>query len=201
MEQKFDCPECGKVKCVEQINDNEAECKECGQIFNITDDEDVNNNDVVKEESEFNEAVEAAKEILPDTVESKKEEIQESLLLKVPRGVVERINKKTSILEQEKYDDEEKDVPAYIIKSVEWKYAKVKKLKGNPYKEGTKSWKIFNIIERKSSTIFDIFNESKDILLEDGLTYLLSVYNVLRVCYAVGLLDYDKDTKVITVAK
>ena len=226
MTEYFDCPECGREKTVEQLNDKEAVCKECGIVFNISDeetpvenddsefaiesDEKVEDNqqdrvDIV--ECNLNDILEAAKNIVAEDIPPVVEQVEEKkaptevAMLRIPNAVIERLGSKSpNLLETLEYQDAA-NVPDYILRTAEWKFAKIKKLKGNPYKESSKSWKIFNVFEKKPSTILDCFIATKETLLNDGITYLLSVYNVLRTCHAVGLLSYDGTTKIISVTK
>ncbi|MHA2067827.1 MAG: hypothetical protein ACXABY_25980 [Candidatus Thorarchaeota archaeon] len=109
--------------------------------------------------------------------------------------------KKHLQLDPEKVDANPDDIglPAYIKKTRPWKWAQVMSKTGNPYRENTKSWKVFNIFSQKDCTVEEAIAECPSIGLSEKLSYILTVYEVVTQCACAGLLVIDKKTRIISV--
>jgi hypothetical protein len=97
-------------------------------------------------------------------------------------------------------DDRVKDndtvgVPRYIRKSRPWRWAHELKRTGNPYSKGTKSWRVFDYIANNALTIPDIIRMvcSDERINTDGISYLITVHEVVTQGRYAGLLSVDGD--------
>lgn len=99
------------------------------------------------------------------------------------------------------FDDDERVVasdektPAYIRKSRPWRWVHELKRTGNPYTDGTKSWRVFDMISRSSPTIPELAAMAcEDKLINtDGISYLITIHEVITQGRYAGLLFVDND--------
>jgi len=96
----------------------------------------------------------------------------------------------------------EVDLPDHIKKSRPWKWAQQMSNTGNPYRQNTKSWKIFNLFGDEGCSI----EQGIAAYVINGydcekLSFLLAIYEVVAQCVASGLLLISPETRKITICK
>lgn len=97
--------------------------------------------------------------------------------------------------EDDKVVEKTDETPAYIRKSRPWRWVHELNRTGNPYTDGTKSWRVFDMIASKSPTIPQlaamICEDTR--INTDGISYLITMHEVITQGRYAGLLSIDGD--------
>lgn len=94
------------------------------------------------------------------------------------------------------------DLPDYIKSSRPWKWAQQMAKSGNPYRQNTKSWKIFQLFSNQTRTLEDaVVAYAVDGNDTSKMSYLLTIYEVVTQCIAAGLLLIEQETRIIRVCQ
>jgi len=96
--------------------------------------------------------------------------------------------------EDDRIVEEVSEVPTYIRKSRPWRWVHELKKTGNPYTEGTKSWRVFDMIATSSPTIPQLTDMvCKDERINtDDISYLITMHEVVTQGRYAGLLSIDE---------
>lgn len=97
-------------------------------------------------------------------------------------------------------DSKELGIADHIFRSRPWKWAYELKKSGNPYREGAKNFKIFNIFDMPC-TVEQAILKCVALGYNDKLSYLLTVYEVVYQNLSAGLLVIDETTGMISQCK
>lgn len=180
-----DCPHCQSQFSIIFRGGTDAVCKSCGLICEVSFEEEEEKREKRKAKPRKNAAAVA-------------EQIQEasdsSLIGKLRLNRSKTIDLITGV--------ENARMPGYILESTAWKWAHVLGRSGNPFRAGSRSHAIFNIIERGPATIHDIvksITDSKDFV--GCFTFLILIHDTLVQCIAAGLLIMDDESGMISVCK
>ena len=184
--KRFDCPNCGaKDSVILKDGEEEAYCEQCHQVFAVEpDEEDTETQESVKETKEEISTLE-----IPD-LPSTEQEVEE--VASPPPAVEEKPKRRRSAKKEVKEEGDK--FPNYVKKSRPWKWAKELGKTGNPFREGTKYWRIFDVINSGPSDIVEIVKKCVDLGLDEQ-GFLLSLHEVLMQCVAAGLIKQDSATK------
>lgn len=91
-------------------------------------------------------------------------------------------------------------IPTHVKRSRAWRYAHVMCKTGNPYRNGTIKWIIFNACNGER-TIEEIVAVAPSLGITKKLSYLLNIYEVLNECITSGLLVLDNETRIVSVCQ
>jgi len=91
-------------------------------------------------------------------------------------------------------------IPAYILKSRPWRWAHELSKSGNPYRQGSKNWAVFNRFHEHECTIPELVT-ALDPEMGQKFSFLLTIYEVVSQCIAAGLLVMDPETRIIGACK
>ena len=92
-------------------------------------------------------------------------------------------------------------ISSYVANSRPFKWAHQLKKTGNPYREGCKSAKIFDLFEGEGMTIEDALGAAPALGFGNSIKYLLTYYEVLSHCITAGLLVMNKKTRIVKVCQ
>lgn len=91
-------------------------------------------------------------------------------------------------------------VPLHFKKARAWRYGQVMAQSGNPYREGCKSWEIFQLFA-EPCTMLEAINNYVGRTNPDKFTYMLTMHEVVTQCLVAGLLIIDLETRIINVCQ
>lgn len=102
------------------------------------------------------------------------------------------LNEKTAIGKQN-------GIPDHMMSSRPWRWAFLFMKTGNPYRQDSKNYGIFDIIQNSEGLIVSEIVVIAEKKYGEKLSYLLAVYEVVSQCLTAGLLVMDQNTRKITV--
>ena len=165
----------------------DAKCQKCGVVYTVD----------LEEGEEFQETPP------PPPKEEKKEPKRNvgklnDLVIStpVPKAIPKLLEVKTSVTQAK-----ELGIPDYILKSRPWKWAHEMNMTGNPYKQDSKNWLVFNEIVKDGPINSAMLVARLEQTLGDQMSYLLLIYEVVTQCIACGLLSYDEEKRLISVCQ
>lgn len=92
-------------------------------------------------------------------------------------------------------------LPDYVLKSRPWRWAHELTNTGNPYREDTKNWTVFNTISQVDGIKIEDLVAHLALKMGDKISFLLTVYEVVTQCVAAGLLVIDPQSRTIRICQ
>jgi len=99
------------------------------------------------------------------------------------------------------FSNGEPGIPSYVKNARPWRWAQKMGNVGNPYRDQSRNYQIFDIYTDGGCTIEECVVAGVQIGLNEKLSYLLTVYEVTTHCLAAGLLVMDPDNRKITTCQ
>lgn len=92
-------------------------------------------------------------------------------------------------------------IPEYMLKSRPWRWAHELNRTGNPYREDTKNWQIFNAIANTNGIQVEDLVAYLAPKMGDKVSYLLTIYEVVTQCVAAGLLVMNPANRMVQLCQ
>ena len=201
------CDQCGRGNVIYD-GKSSGICNSCGIVFDVSfDDEEVpppppppppplppkqiqSIKKVTNIGSQSINKIQTIKQPMTDNADSVKQITSNATKPVSENGA--NLNEKTAIGKQN-------GIPDHMMSSRPWRWAFLFMKTGNPYRQDSKNYGIFDIIQNSDGLTVSEIVVIAEKKYGEKLSYLLTVYEVLSQCLTAGLLVMDQNTRKITV--
>lgn len=190
-----DCPGCDATDAVIYRGSNEGVCKNCGSVYEVSFDDDV-------EDTPPPPPPPAPLPKAPARPAAKSPaDIGKLADIPVAPEPIRRATKLNPEINTAVTQAKAIGLPDYLIKSRPWRWAHELNNVGNPYRSDSKNWLVFNVIAESGGMCVEDVVAYLAPKLGDKVSYLLTVYEVITQCVAAGLLVIDPASRMIRLCQ
>lgn len=184
-----DCPACETNNSVLYRGANEGVCSKCGSVYEVSF------------EDEEKPAPPPPPPLPPPTKKLAKADSVGKLANVTAPTMYSNRNKISPELNAANAEAKNIGLPDYVLKSRPWRWAYELNNTGNPYREDTKNWVVFNTIAQVDGIKIEDLVAHLALKIGDKVSFLLTIYEVVTQCVAAGLLLMDPQTRTIRICQ